>query len=93
MKIFLPFLLLIAITFSLQAQSKLTIRGTVRDTTNIPLDYTSVLLLSPKDSALVSYTLTNKAGEFSFKNVDRQPLLIKATYMGYIPFQKELVLP
>ncbi len=93
MKLFLPFLLLIAITFSSQAQSKLTIRGSVRDTTNNPLDYTSVLLLSPKDSALVSYTLTNKAGEFLFKNVDRQPLLIKATYMGHIPFQKELVLP
>lgn len=93
MKFLLSFLLLLAITFASQAQSKLTIRGTVKDTTNLPLDYTSVLLLSPKDSALVSYTLTNKAGEYLFKNVDRQPLLIKATYMGYIPFQKELVLP
>ncbi|HSF55107.1 MAG TPA: outer membrane beta-barrel protein [Algoriphagus sp.] len=93
MKIFLSFLLLLAITFASQAQSKLTIRGTVKDTTNVPLDYTSVLLLSPKDSALVAYTLTNKAGEYQFKNVDRQPLLIKATYMGYLPIQKELVLP
>ncbi|WP_026966366.1 outer membrane beta-barrel protein [Algoriphagus terrigena] len=93
MKFFLSFLLLLAITFASQAQSKLTIRGTVKDTTNLPLDYTSVLLLSPKDSALVAYTLTNKAGEYQFKNVDRQPLLIKATYMGYLPVQKELVLP
>ena len=93
MKFFLSFLLLLAITFASQAQSKLTIRGTVKDTTNAPLDYTSVLLLSPKDSALVAYTLTNKAGEYQFKNVDRQPLLIKATYMGYLPVQKELVLP
>ncbi|WP_026951790.1 outer membrane beta-barrel family protein [Algoriphagus mannitolivorans] len=93
MKHLLLFLFLLAFTFTAQAQSKLTIRGTVKDTTNVPLDYTSVLLLSPKDSALVAYTLTNKAGEYQFKNVDRQPLLIKATYMGYIPFQKELVLP
>lgn len=93
MKFFLSFFLLLAITFATQAQSKLTIRGTVKDTTNTPLDYTSVLLLSPQDSALVAYTLTNKAGEYQFKNVDRQPLLIKATYMGYIPFQKELNLP
>lgn len=93
MKFLLSFLLLLAITFASQAQSKLTIRGTVKDTTNVPLDYTSVLLLSPTDSALVAYTLTNKAGEYLFKNVDRQPLLIKATYMGYLPFQKELVLP
>ena len=93
MKYLLSFLFLLAITFTSQAQSKLTIRGTVKDTTNIPLDYTSVLLLSPKDSALVAYTLTNKAGEYQFKNVDRQPLLIKATYMGYIPFQQELILP
>ncbi len=93
MRFLLSFLLLLVLTFTSQAQSKLTIRGTVKDTTNLPLDYTSVLLLSPKDSALVAYTLTNKAGEYLFKNVDRQPLLIKATYMGYIPFQKELVLP
>jgi hypothetical protein len=93
MKLLLSYLLLVAITFASHAQSKLTIRGTVKDTTNIPLDYTSVLLLSPKDSALVAYTLTNKDGEYQFKNIDRQPLLIKATYMGYLPIQKELVLP
>jgi hypothetical protein len=93
MKLLLSYLLLVTITFASHAQSKLTIRGTVKDTTNIPLDYTSVLLLSPKDSALVAYTLTNKDGEYQFKNIDRQPLLIKATYMGYLPIQKELVLP
>ena len=93
MKLLLSYLLLVAITFASHAQSKLTIRGVVKDTTNIPLDYTSVLLLTPKDSALVAYTLTNKNGEYEFKNVDRQPLLIKATYMGYLPIQKELVLP
>ena len=64
---FLSGLLLLALTLVSHAQSKLTIRGTVKDTSNIPLDYTSVLLLSPKDSALVSYTLTNKAGEYVFK--------------------------
>ncbi|PZX59600.1 outer membrane receptor protein involved in Fe transport [Algoriphagus ratkowskyi] len=93
MKFLISCLLLAAITFTSHAQSKLTIRGVVKDTTNIPLDYTSVLLLSPKDSALVAYTLTNKDGEYQFKNVEKQPLLIKATYMGYLPIQKELVLP
>ncbi|SFB46216.1 TonB-dependent receptor domain-containing protein [Algoriphagus aquimarinus] len=93
MKFLISYLLLAAITLASHAQSKLTIRGVVKDTTNIPLDYTSVLLLSPKDSALVAYTLTNKDGEYQFKNVEKQPLLIKATYMGYLPIQKELVLP
>ncbi|WP_339755098.1 TonB-dependent receptor domain-containing protein [Algoriphagus aquimarinus] len=93
MKFLISYLLLAAITFASHAQSKLTIRGVVKDTTNVPLDYTSVLLLSPKDSALVAYTLTNKDGEYQFKNVEKQPLLIKATYMGYLPIQKELVLP
>ncbi|RAI86774.1 outer membrane beta-barrel family protein [Algoriphagus yeomjeoni] len=93
MKFLISCLLLAAITFASHAQSKLTIRGVVKDTTDTPLDYTSVLLLSPKDSALVAYTLTNKEGEYQFKNVDRQPLLVKATYMGYLPVQKELVLP
>jgi hypothetical protein len=93
MKLLISCLLLAFITFASQAQSKLTIRGVVKDTTDTPLDYTSVLLLSPKDSALVTYTLTNKDGEYQFKNVERQPLLIKATYMGYLPLQKKLVLP
>lgn len=93
MKFLISYLLLAAIAFASHAQSKLTIRGAVKDTTDIPLDYTSVLLLSPKDSALVAYTLTNKDGEYVFKNVEKQPLLLKATYMGYLPIQKELVLP
>lgn len=54
MKFLISYLLLAAITFASHAQSKLTIRGVVKDTTDIPLDYTSVLLLSPKDSALVA---------------------------------------
>lgn len=93
MKLLISCLLLAFITFGSHAQSKLTIRGVVKDTTNMPLDYTSVLLLSPKDSALVAYTLTKENGAYQFKNVERQPLLIKATYMGYLPVQMELVLP
>ena len=93
MKLLISCLLLAFINFASYGQSKLSIRGVVKDTTNMPLDYTSILLLSPKDSALVAYTLTNKDGEYQFKNVDKQPLLIKATYMGYLPVQKELVLP
>ncbi|WP_339879907.1 outer membrane beta-barrel family protein [uncultured Algoriphagus sp.] len=93
MKFLISYFLLATLIFTTQAQSKLNIRGVVKDTTNAPLDYTSVLLLTPKDSSLIAYTLTNKNGEYQFKNVDRQPLLIKATYMGYLPKQKELILP
>jgi len=81
MKLLILCLLLAFITSASHAQSKLTIRGVVKDTTDIPLGYTSVLLLSPKDSALVTYTLTDKDGEYQIKNVERKQLLIKATYM------------
>lgn len=93
MKLLISCLLLTTVIFAAEAQTKLNIRGVVKDTTDAPLNYTSVLLLAPKDSALVAYTLTNEAGEYQFKNIARQPLLIKATYMGYLPIQKKLALP
>ncbi|UBM60546.1 TonB-dependent receptor family protein [Marinilongibacter aquaticus] len=89
-QIYLFFLL---ITFASQAQQKITIHGIVKDTADSPLSYTSVLLLAPKDSALIAYTLSDDKGAYQFKNVAKQPLLIKATFMGYLPYQQELVMP
>jgi hypothetical protein len=77
-------------TFS---QQKIDISGTVIDSSGTGLSYSSILLLEPTDSALVSYVLTNDKGEFSFKNIARKPLLIKATFVGYLPHQELLEMP
>lgn len=76
-----------------QAQSNnVTIKGTVVDTSGNALGFSSVLLLLPADSALVTYVLANDKGEFIFKNVARQPYLLKATFVSYLPYQ-ELIEP
>lgn len=93
MKKALPTLLFFLALSVAQAQQKLDISGSVIDTSGAALGYTSVLLLEPADSALVSYVLTNDKGEFSFKNAPRKPLLIKATYVSYLPYQQLLEMP
>ena len=78
---------------SVQAQAdNITIKGTVVDTSGNSLAFSSVLLLMPADSALVTYVLANDRGEFTFKSVARQPYLLKATSVSYLPYQ-ELIEP
>ncbi len=91
-KLLLTFLLILAFGY-VQAQSNnVTIKGTVVDTSGNALGFSSVLLLMPADSALVTYVLANDKGEFTFKNVPRQPYLLKATFVSYLPYQ-ELIEP
>lgn len=88
-------LLLTAGLFSIasHAQSgKIDIKGTVVDTAGAPLSFSSVLLLAPADSALITYALSNDKGVFVFNNVPKQQYLLKATFVGYIPYQ-ELIDP
>ncbi|MFB0946308.1 MAG: carboxypeptidase regulatory-like domain-containing protein, partial [Spirosomataceae bacterium] len=64
----------------------------VVDTAGNPLAFSSVLLLIPEDSTLVTYALADDEGAFTFKNVQRQPYLLKATFISYLPYQ-ELITP
>ncbi|SOE20210.1 Outer membrane receptor proteins, mostly Fe transport [Spirosomataceae bacterium TFI 002] len=82
----IPFAFFTAFTF---AQSgKIDIKGTVIDTAGTPLGFSSVLLLAPADSALVTYALCNDKGEFVFKNVPKTKYLLKATFVSYLPYQE-----
>lgn len=91
-KLLLSILFILPFTF-VQAQSNnVTIKGTVVDTAGTALGFSSVLLLMPADSALVTYVLANDKGEFTFKNVARKPYLLKATFVSYLPYQ-ELIEP
>lgn len=78
--------------FSFGQSANVTIKGTVIDTVGAPLPFSSVLLLIPQDSTLVTYALADDKGNFTFKNVQRQPYLLKATFVSYLPYQ-ELITP
>jgi hypothetical protein len=74
-----------------QAQTgRFTLKGVVLDTTGNVLPEATIMLLSPKDSALVNFGRGNKDGSFELKNLKRMPYLLKVSYVGFIPFQQDV---
>ena len=70
---------------------KLSIKGSVTDSSSSPLQYATVLLLNPKDSSLVNFGRTNDKGMFELKNINAANYLFKITYVGHQPFLKLIV--
>lgn len=91
-KFFLPCLLLF-FCISLSAQqspNRVTIKGSIRDTSGAEIPFATVMLLSPKDTTLVNFSRSDDKGHFAFKNVRNAPYLFKISYIGYIPYQQHL---
>jgi hypothetical protein len=64
----------------------LTIQGTLKDSiAGRALNAATVSLVYANDSSLVSFSRTNEAGVFNFKNVAAGSYLISVSYVGYIP--------
>ena len=64
----------------------LTIQGSLKDSiANRALNSATVSLVYAKDSSLVSFSRTNEAGVFNFKNVAPGNYLISVSYVGYVP--------
>jgi hypothetical protein len=64
----------------------LTIQGSLKDSiANRALNSATVSLVYANDSSLVSFSRTNEAGVFNFKNVSPGNYLISVSYVGYIP--------
>lgn len=81
----LAIVLCFAITTFAQSYS---VKGTLIDTTKAPLSFTSVFLLLPSDSSLVTFTRADGDGHFEFKNLKKQNYLVKATFLGFVPLQE-----
>ena len=73
-----------------QNPSKITIQGGVQDTLGAELPFATVMLLNPKDSALLNFSQSNDKGIFTFKNVKNVAYLLKISYVGYLPYQQLL---
>ena len=83
-------LLLFSTALAAQNPSRVTIKGTVIDTSGDETPLPTVMLLNPTDSTLINFTRGNDKGEFSFKNVKNVPYLLKVSYVGYLPLQVHL---
>ena len=63
-----------------------TIQGSLKDSiAGRALNSATVSLVYANDSSLVSFSRTNEAGLFNFKNVSPGSYLISVSYVGYIP--------
>lgn len=73
-----------------QQSARISIRGSITDTTKAAMPGATVMLLTPKDSALVNYGRTNDKGAFEFRNVKRAPYILKVSYVGFLPLQVDV---
>src|SRR5690606_36913237 len=67
------------------------IRAVVTDTLGEALPFATTMLLNPVDSALITFGRTNDKGILEFKNLKRATYLLKLNYVGYLPFQQEVI--
>ena len=74
-----------------QNPSKVTIKGNVQDTLGVEQPFATVMLLNPKDSALLNFTRGDDKGHFEFKNVKNTAYLLKMSFVGFIPFQQNIM--
>ncbi|HEX8528626.1 MAG TPA: TonB-dependent receptor, partial [Cytophagales bacterium] len=66
------------------------VSGVVVDAvTNAPVEYATVALLSPRDSSLVTGTVTNPQGQFLLEPVPAGAYRVRITYIGYRNAVKE----
>jgi hypothetical protein len=70
-----------------QNPSKVTLKGLVQDTSGVDQPFATVMLLNPKDSALINFTRGDDKGYFEFKNVKNIEYVLKISFVGYIPYQ------
>jgi hypothetical protein len=73
-----------------QNPSKVTIKGNVQDTLGVEQPFATVMLLNPKDSALLNFTRGDDKGHFEFKHVKNTAYLLKMSFVGFIPFQQNI---
>lgn len=86
MRHLLPTIACLLIVFNLYGQSKsIDIKGSITDTLGEPLPLSTVLLLDPVDTTLISYTRADEKGQFELKNQKRTPALLKISYVGFMP--------
>ncbi len=92
MKLFYTTLLLCVISFSGYAQ-KFSIKGQVTDSVSSPLPSSTIMIMNPKDSSLVSFGISDLKGQFEIKNIAKGSYQLKITFVGYAPFSKNFTTP
>ncbi|WP_207430944.1 outer membrane beta-barrel protein [Sabulibacter ruber] len=72
---------------------KFSVKGKVMDDQGSPLPSTTVLLLQPKDSTLVTFGSTDAQGAFEIKNLNKASYLLKISFVGFTSYFKTVDAP
>jgi outer membrane receptor protein involved in Fe transport len=80
--------LLLSIGSAVQAQ--VTIKGTVKDQSDIALPFASVALIKAVDSSLVTGTVTKEDGSYSLPNISAGEYRILSAFVGYESVYSEM---
>jgi hypothetical protein len=67
-----------------------TLRGSLVDTTNSPLEFATIFLLNPSDSTMLTFGRTDGEGKFEFKGVKKSDVVLQATFVGYLPLKQTI---
>ena len=89
------FLTVLAALLSLESfaqNKKLSIRGTLIDSTNTALVGATVILLNATDSVLHSFALSDHTGAFEIKKLTAAEYILQVTYVGYGNFSEGIAL-
>ena len=79
------------ISISSLAQTKGSVSGKITDQQNKVMQSATVSLLKGKDSSVVKFTVTDKAGNFQFENITPGQYLISITAIGHAKAYSEKV--
>ncbi|MGB1040065.1 MAG: carboxypeptidase-like regulatory domain-containing protein, partial [Flavobacteriales bacterium] len=76
--------------FSFSQDRDYNVVGNVVDSLKNKLPYTTVVILSPKDSSLVSYAVSNDNGDFEMFGIKESNYILQLSYMGYRTYSKKI---
>lgn len=74
----------------LSVAQKIALKGILTDSSGKALESATVLLLSGKDSSMVSFTRSTAEGKFSIPGLNANLYLLKITYVGMKEFNRKL---
>ncbi len=69
-----------------------TVKGVLLDPQNSPIELASIVLLNQKDSTVVNYTITDAKGFFQIIKPTNDTLIFQASFLGYKPYYKNIII-
>ncbi|RDI15914.1 TonB-dependent receptor [Flavobacterium sp. AG291] len=78
--------LLLLITVSAFAQN-IRMQGTIKDSTGVALEMANVMAVNKATNSMDSYGITDEAGRYQLSLAANSTYTIKASYIGYVPFE------